>query len=536
MGRVLSELQCPIAPCTTPSPLQYTYDLTGKLTSATNGVASSPGILSTYNFDAAGRLAKVFTTWDDATHPQTLFEADAVTQALTNVAPYGPLGLQSAQLGVSSQSPQQTSMLLSRTYDNRARITSINVLGNQAVPSSPITITISPSAIPSGVSAIATATCSAVCGTGNLMLFIDNNEVGGGGYSPGVANSYAVSPSLALGAHSLYIIYGGDSTHPSVTSNVVPFTVIANTLPATTLTAQVIPSAVPVGESGEIDFTLTCNSSCSSPPFGDGYFLVDGNWGGGLTFDQNGAASNQTSTNLAVGNHTFNAYYYGNGQYAEANYPGTFTVVQQNLPQLNMTVTVTPPTLPQGEYGEVDIASNCTTSCGGGHLFVDGNYAGGFNLDANGGSDFEFLLASPTTPGWSFMTSGQHQLSVVYDGNTSFAPTTGGASFNVVDNNLPIPIITPSVTTYPISSGQPSFVTIVASCTTSCGPSAPHIGSGHVTVDGNYAGGYTFDGTGSQVAYLSGLAAGSHSVLVEYWGNTSYQPANSSPVTFTLTQ
>jgi hypothetical protein len=97
MGRSKSEQQCTPSNCTstTPYALSYGYDFAGNLTSYSNGLSSTPGagtnpLTFTQLFDAAGRLQTVTSSWNDGTHPATLFSTPAYAPpgALTN-ATYG---------------------------------------------------------------------------------------------------------------------------------------------------------------------------------------------------------------------------------------------------------------------------------------------------------------------------------------------------------------------------------------------------------------------------------------------------------------
>jgi hypothetical protein len=94
MGRPTSQQQCTPSNCTsTPYALGYGYDLAGNLTSYSNGLTTTPGAGSspltfTQSFDEAGRLQTVTSTWNDATHPGTLFSAQA-GQTPPAYAPFG---------------------------------------------------------------------------------------------------------------------------------------------------------------------------------------------------------------------------------------------------------------------------------------------------------------------------------------------------------------------------------------------------------------------------------------------------------------
>lgn len=122
MGRVKSEQQCiPSAPgspgnCTTSSPtpfaLSYNYDFAGNLNQYNNGLSGmfSPQIVFTPQYDGAGQLSTLTSTWDDyPTHPSTLFTADPTN----GYSPAG--GIQNVLLG--------NNIAVTKTYDNRLRTT-----------------------------------------------------------------------------------------------------------------------------------------------------------------------------------------------------------------------------------------------------------------------------------------------------------------------------------------------------------------------------------------------------------------------------
>ncbi len=126
MGRVASEQQATIASKLNGKSYapQYTYDLAGDLTSSTDGITPAPvattaapvcaptmtseGTLTfVYCYDAAGRMQSLYSSWNDlAGHPAMLFSTP------TYAAPGELVG---ATFG--------NGLGLSRTYDNRLRIT-----------------------------------------------------------------------------------------------------------------------------------------------------------------------------------------------------------------------------------------------------------------------------------------------------------------------------------------------------------------------------------------------------------------------------
>ncbi len=116
LGRVAQERQCTLGVCSLSSPpvVAYNYDLAGKVLSYTNGMAAgTSGATSfTNQYDAAGRLLTVTSSWDDVFHPGLLFSAQA----------YDANGLTNANLG--------NHLTLQKTYDPRLRVDSETVLSH----------------------------------------------------------------------------------------------------------------------------------------------------------------------------------------------------------------------------------------------------------------------------------------------------------------------------------------------------------------------------------------------------------------------
>jgi len=111
MGRVVKKSSCIPGDCSYDINVQATYDLIGNTSSLTNGI-SNPAITINYSYDGSNRLNSVTSSWNDGTHPPTLFSTPV----------YGPMGLLSANVGAdSSNTPTVT---ISRAYDNRGRLTS----------------------------------------------------------------------------------------------------------------------------------------------------------------------------------------------------------------------------------------------------------------------------------------------------------------------------------------------------------------------------------------------------------------------------
>jgi len=146
MGRLLSEQQSTPASQASGIPYSpaYTYDLAGNLTSSTDGTTpvptqsqttltapclSSSVSAATLTFvncpDSAGRLHSVMSNWVDNTHPLWLFSSPLYA---------APGGLTNATYG--------NRLNLTRSYDNRLRITGENDQGSGAMVATPGSATV----------------------------------------------------------------------------------------------------------------------------------------------------------------------------------------------------------------------------------------------------------------------------------------------------------------------------------------------------------------------------------------------------------
>lgn len=108
MGRVTNEQRCTIAGCAEGKvhTQQYQYDLAGNRTSFTDALGKTTFGLA---YDAGGRLVQVTSTWNDPSHPSSLF----------SVQSFSPVGIGNWTLG--------NFLSLGKTYDSRERVSSFLV-------------------------------------------------------------------------------------------------------------------------------------------------------------------------------------------------------------------------------------------------------------------------------------------------------------------------------------------------------------------------------------------------------------------------
>ncbi len=232
---------------------------------------------------------------------------------------------------------------------------------------SPITLT--PSPISQGVVADAYISCDSTCGTGGSTWTIDGNYCGGGGFVPNEVADIQIGPNgcgtaanapLTVGPHTLQVTYGGDATHPPVTSEVLNFNVITNILQVPPVTVSAVPNAIPYGEFALATITVGCSSAC-----GKGYWFVDGDYAGPFILDDTGTAIVQTSTNLQIGPHQITVDYFGNAAYSNVtnSAPYDFSVVSSSsLPQPTINITLGTTSISAGTPLPFSLSFNCGLS------------------------------------------------------------------------------------------------------------------------------------------------------------------------------
>jgi hypothetical protein len=310
------------------------------------------------------------------------------------------------------------------------------------------------------------------------------------------AGSCAVALST-LGARTLTASYAGNANYAASASPGAPHTVQAN---GATVAVTGSPGTAVTGQT--VTFTATVSGGSGTPAgtvqFSDGAAAINGP----VTLNGSGVA--QTSTTLSAGSHTITAGYSGGGPYGPGsgslaytvNRGGTSVTISGDAPDpsvagasytVSFSVFVTSPAsgTPSGTVTVSDGSVSCTDaapvgSCG---------------------------LASPT--------SGPKTITVTYEGDADFAPSSKTASHTVYAATATVAVA---------SSDNPSVFgqAVTFTATVSGGAGTPG-GSVQFTVDGSPAGSpAALDGSGAATTALSTLAAGSHTIGATYQGDATY--------------
>jgi sugar lactone lactonase YvrE len=245
-------------------------------------------------------------------------DAAAVSSPLLQVVTVAPANASTTTLLTSSANPSN----LGQTINLNASVSTVTV--GQAVPTGTISFL-------DGSSTLGTANLNA--GTASLAL-----------------------STLALGTHSLTVVYSGSSSYTGSTSPVLPQVVVApNAVTTTSLTASADP--IGVGSNLTLYTTVVAASMGQAVPTGS-VSIMDGTNNLGTVSLSSGTASVNTSS-LSVGTHFLTAVYSGSTTYNASTSPVLTEIVVAtsigNTPQFTMTVTPSSLTLQSGSHATLQV-------------------------------------------------------------------------------------------------------------------------------------------------------------------------------------
>lgn len=369
--------------------------------------------------------------------------------------------------------------------------------------SSSVTLTSSagPSAFGSPVTFTATVTGDGPEPNGDLQFLVDGVEVGSPvPLSAGVAVSVPLT-DLAVGHHDVVARYLGDADH------VASSTSILQRVSAADSTTAVTSSQNPAQVGTAVSFTATVSGVGAIVPSGDVQFSIDGDPLGAPVTLIDGTATSADSSGLGVGPHEVAAEYLGDGSHAASS---------ATLTQRMFAATTT------------EVSSSAAPSVFGQPVTFTAEVAG-TGADAPTG-DVQFLvdgvpLGDPVTledghaqsESISDLSVADHAVTVTYDGDDEFGPSTGELTQTVTQA---------ATTTTVTSSANPSEVGEAVRFTASVSAeqsAAEPTGSVQFSVDGLAIGAPVplADGAARSEDVI-GLTAGGHSVTAEYLGDAGF--------------
>ncbi len=334
--------------------------------------------------------------------------------------------------------------------------------------------------------------------------------------SSGVA-TFATS-SLSLGQHTLTASYSGDTNNAPSTSTVLSEVVKQGT------SLALKSSLNPAVASASVTFTATL-SSAGSKPGGTVTFSDNSTTIGVSALDINGAATLSIAT-LSPGSHSITATYSGDS----SNMSSQSAALTETISQAATTTTLTANISTISTGGSVIFTASVSSS-GGGTVatglvtFKDGtSIIGTSPLDSAGVATF------PT----STLTSGQHSITAVYQGDTDNLLSTSAALVETVQQITTSTILVSD--TNPANAGAVIHLSATVSAaggTTAGGPLTGLVTfqEGSVTL-----GTGSLSPTGTAALSLSTLTVGQHNITATYAGNTNYGSSSSVALVQTVRQ
>jgi sugar lactone lactonase YvrE len=201
----------------------------------------------------------------------------------------------------------------------------------KAAPVVAMIVSANPAVAATAITFTTTVSSSAGTPSGSVSFYDGSTLLGSSTLALGVA-AYATS-SLALGAHSITAVYGGDSNFSTLASAVLTETVTAI---ATTTTLTASPS--PLADGQPATLTATVSPAPTGSPAGTISFYSGTTLLGTGTLNASGVAT-LTTTSLVIGDDSITAVYAGNGGFAAS----TSAAVSETV---TTAYTVTAPATP----------------------------------------------------------------------------------------------------------------------------------------------------------------------------------------------
>jgi len=392
---------------------------------------------------------------------------------------------------------------------------------NKAATSSIVVSSVNPSAYGQSVTFTATVSASAP-GAGTptgTVTFKDGTAILGTGtlqWLSGVDTATYSTSTLAIGAHNITTVYGGDGNFTTSTSAALS-QMVNQAITSTSVSSSANPSVY--GQS--VTFTATVSAPGAGTPTGTVTFKNGSTTLGTATLS-GGGASISTSA-LALGSDLITVSYAGNSNFSSSG--GTITqVVSQD--GATTTVSASPTSAVFGQ--SVTITATVTAKSPGSGTptgtvtFMEGSTQLGTASLSSGKAS----IATTT------LTVGSDTITVSYAGNSDFTSSSGTTTETVSQDGSTATIsATPSS---PVYGQQVTFTATVKAKSPSSGTP-----TGTVTFED----GSTTLGTGT-LAIVNGadqatfktslLAAGAHSMTAVYNGDGNFTTSSSAALSQTV--
>ena len=380
-----------------------------------------------------------------------------------------------------------------------------------AVTATATTTTVTSSGTPStyGNSVTLTATINQTAATGTVN-FRDNGVSISGCASQAVSAHVATCTlsSLSVASHPITAVYSGDATYATSTS--VSFSQVVSKIATTTaVTSSLNPSSF--GDSVTLTATVSQSAAGGTANFKVATTSIVGCSAQTVTA---GVATCSVSS-LAVASNSVTAVYSGDTN----NATSTSSALAQVVNKASSTTSVSSQATPSAYGVSLTYTATVSPSTAAGNVaFTDG----GVSIS---GCTAKVLASGSTTCTVATSTVGSHSIVATYAGNTSYLTSTSSTYSQSVT--------TAGTTTSVVSSLNPSTtnggtVTFTATVAVSSG-TFDNLGTVSFT-----DGGVTIAGCGTKAisathatCAVTGLTAGTHSIVATYSGDTKFSTSSS---------
>ncbi len=460
------------------------------------------------------------------------------TDQTTSTQIGSPVTYSGTQVSINTSSLTVASHTIQASYTSNNGYAASNNTTGETVGKDTTTTALGTSGSPSAAGTSVTFTAHVAASspgagspTGSVTFYDDTGVsvgtgpvIGTGTVNAGTGNATTSTSSLAVGAHSIDAIYGGDGNDNASTSSTLVQTVNLNA-PNLVVTSSSAPTNTSTYGT-DVTFTATLTGNGGTPT-GTVTFSIDGVQGNPIALS-GGVASFDTSS-LSGGSHTIQAVYSG-----DAKYQGTNGQVSQTVNPASTTTGLLAAPNPS-VYGQA-IQLTATVNGVVGGATPTGNVS--FYVTPNGGS--QTLLGTVSLNGsaqatfsTSSLTPGSYSFLATYagDGPVDYSGSSSSPVSQTVNES--------STTTSVGTSSNPATVGASVKFTATVSASAP--GSGTPTGTVTFLDGTTVLGTGSLsggVATYSttALATGTHPITASYASDGNFASSTSSPLSQVISQ
>src|SRR5579871_6118266 len=421
---------------------------------------------------------------------------------------------------------------ITASYSGDSNFLASTVAMTQTVGKTGTTTVVVSSTNPSGLgqSTTFTATISSSGNPTGVVTFSDGGTSIGQGTlstSGGTTSASFTTSTLTMGNHTITASYAGDANFAASTSSPITQTVGKS---ATTTALVSTASATVWGQS--VTFTATISASGSPTglvTFSDGTAIFAQV---GLMTSAGKSTASITVSGLAVGSHTINAAYAGDG-----NFQASTAAVMQTISKATSTTLVTSSATPSVLGQSVSFKTTIGVAAPGGGMptgtvqfQIDGTNAGSpVNISTTNG----FTTASLST---ATLAVGSHTITVSYSGDSNFTPSTSATFTQTVTKASSSTAV--AVSTNPAAWGQNATFTATVSVNTP-GSGTP-TGTVQFVIDGTNVASpvsaKTTNGTTTASFSTAALSPGSHTIVASYSGDSNVAASTSAAVTQTVSK